>query len=177
MLREWQDRLKQLVTDPERSFHLMLRVRIGKKATPVFEKRIKQYILSTPAIVSRILEMGSSAGADRELRELGRRMLEYLCDPNDLISERQYGLYGCLDDAYLVALVYLRALELRGQPRLLTEDEKSRREFSRRFVRDAVTVLPEEAGRIIRKQARVALRTLKAPGRQSEVYAYSKEKS
>lgn len=154
-VREWSDRLKALAKDRDDGFHLQLRLRIGKKATPSFERRLKDYTLMTPGIVSRILEIGSGPGGVPEVRELGHHLLAYLNDPKDALPESVHGLFGCLDDAYLVARVYLRALELQGVPHESADQDDVYRERSREFVRMAMIVLPPEAGRTLERQARV----------------------
>lgn len=154
MVREWSDRLEALAADPDGAFHLQLRLRIGKKATPSFERRLKDYLFMTPGIISRILEIGSGPSGGQEVRELGHHLLAYLRDPKDAPLESTHGLFGCLDDAYLVARVYLRVLELRGGPQEASDQDGVYRERSREFVRSAMIVLPYEAARALQRQAR-----------------------
>lgn len=108
MLSTLKDQLKQMADDPQDAFHAHIRRRVGKKATALLEKRLRHLILLMPGMVSRIYDAWSRIRTPAKSKNLGGFLLSYMYHPQDFLSEKEHGLFGYLDDAYLVALVYER---------------------------------------------------------------------
>lgn len=150
MLNAFKAQLKNLSEDPRDPFHLKVRKRVGKRATLLLEKRLRQLILITPDMIQRVYLLWRQFPEDAPARRVSGYLLTYLYHPQDFLPEDRHGLFGYLDDAYFAALVYEYVLEsLEGttgyKPTVL----------DKRFVRDianmkasAKLVIPEEAEKI-----------------------------
>ncbi len=126
MLRAFKDQLRALAVDPQDQFHALIRKRVGKKATLLLEKRLKQLILMTPGIVSRIYALWTNLKSPAQIKNTGGFLLTYMYHPKDFLPEESFGLFGYLDDAYFVAVVYEKLVhELKAQGfSLAAEDER-----------------------------------------------------
>ena len=124
MIHAFKDSLKRLVADPNDLFHLHVRDRIGKKATDHFEGKVKEFILRMPSMVSRIDRLLALEKEDSVAHRLAQYLLIYLYDPIDFLPEKDNGLFGYLDDAYFVAIVYLLILEKIDPSLRRAEDEQ-----------------------------------------------------
>ena len=47
---------------------------------------------------------------ESRVKRLGSCLMTYLYHPEDFLSEEEFGLFGYLDDAYFVALIYEQAM-------------------------------------------------------------------
>lgn len=149
MLRAFKDRLKELAVDPEDSFRVSIRKRVGKRATQLLEKRLRKVILLMPGLVSRAYRHWQEEDASPAVKRLGGFLLTYLYHPKDFLPEEEYALFGYLDDAYLVLIVYENVLQdlRRHGASLEAWDLEFLENFSlwRKSVRQ---VIPEEASKI-----------------------------
>ena len=114
MLTAFKEELKRLAVDPKDPFHLKIRQRVGKRATVILEKRLKQLILIMPGLVKRIHAHWEHSKSGSEIKKLGSFIFTYLYQPNDFLPEGEHGLFGYLDDAYLVVIVYEKVLRVPG---------------------------------------------------------------
>lgn len=110
MLKAVKEQLKRLAEDNDKSFHLSLRDKVGKRATHILEKRLKQMIVLMPDLVERIYFCWKESRNDSQTKKLGAYLLTYLYLPMDFLPD-QRGLLGYLDDAYFVARVYSMVIQ------------------------------------------------------------------
>ncbi|MCA9395551.1 MAG: DUF1232 domain-containing protein [Candidatus Omnitrophica bacterium] len=149
MLSAFEAQLKNLAEEKWYQFHCEIRNRVGKRATPVFENKLKNLIVETPKRLNSIYRHWNQIKNGDETRHLGGFILAYLYNPTDFLSSEDYGLFGYLDDAYLVALAYERVLweaHVCGNP--LTEEEEDylvNMKETRKLVR---TIIPAESKQI-----------------------------
>lgn len=106
MLFAFREHLKQLANDDQDPFHAKIRARVGKRATKLLEKRLRQLIVITPDVVDRVHLLWRQFPKDAPAKKVGGYLLSYLYHPKDFLDEGKHGLFGYLDDAYFAALVY-----------------------------------------------------------------------
>lgn len=147
MIQTWNQTLKNLAADPEDLFHTHVRQRIGKKATDHFERKLKEFILEMPAIISRIDEISSAEPEGSAAHRLTKYLLIYIHDPVDFLPETDNGLFGYLDDAYFVAIVYLMIVGRLGVSAENPEDRKIK-EGLFKFLEYVRYVIPAESRKI-----------------------------
>ena len=111
MLVALKEELKRLAVDPNDPFHSKIKNRVGKRATEVLEKRLKQLILIMPTLLKRIRIHWDRKDSSVSTKKLGGFVFAYLYHPEDFLSEKEHGLFGYLDDAYLVICVYEKVLQ------------------------------------------------------------------
>lgn len=166
MLHAFKAQLKTLAKEPQNSFHKEIRKRIGKRATALLEKRLRQLILITPDIIERVHVFWRQFPKEAPARRISGYLLTYLYHPTDFLSEDKHGLFGYLDDAYFAALVYENVL---GE---VKESGHSLSLTDRRFLKDvanmkaaAKLVIPDES-----KKIDALFNEIQTSG-ESEVYA------
>ena len=149
MLAAFKEELKRLAVDPKDSFHQKIRSRIGKRATEILEKRLKQLILIMPGLVRRIHVHWSVSEAGSEVKRLGGFVFTYLYQPHDFLPEDEHGLFGYLDDAYLVLIVYEKVVRISSsEGNKLSQDDidyLKTIQSSKRYVK---AVIPKETRKI-----------------------------
>lgn len=111
MLKAMKEQLKFLAKDEEQIFHKNLRKAVGKKATDILEERLKKVIVLMPDLVMRIHDYWRMQPDASPTKRLGSYMLTYIYLPKDFLPQDKYGLYGYLDDAYVVAKIYTTVIE------------------------------------------------------------------
>ena len=111
MLRAMKEQLKSLAKDENKEFHGHLRQKVGKKATALLEGRLKKIIVLLPDLVGRVYDYWRVQPHASQTKILSAYVLTYLYLPKDFLPEDEWGLYGYLDDAYLVAKVYTTILD------------------------------------------------------------------
>lgn len=111
MLNAFKEKIKNLSVDPKDQFHTHLRKRVGKRATAVLEKRLKQIIWLMPGVVGRTYDLWSRTKTPIKAKQLGGILLSYMYHPQDFFPEEVYGLFGYLDDAYFAGAVYVNLVE------------------------------------------------------------------
>ncbi len=147
MIHAFKDSLKRLVADPEDRFHTHVRARIGKKATDHFEGKVKEFILRMPSVVSRIGRMISLEKEGSVVDRLAKYLLIYLYDPMDFLPEKNKGLFGYLDDAYFVAIVYIMILE-KTDPSLGSSEDEQTKKWIYTSLESVRYLIPEESRKI-----------------------------
>jgi len=146
MLKALDERLKRLSKDPSDDFHCQIRNRIGKKATRLFEQRLKNLICLMPQLLSKGLAYCNRKEVPTELKRSIGFTLTYLYHPKDFLPEDNEKLFGYLDDAYCIGLVYekvLRTLQ-KARVKLAISDEDFLKQFAL-MKRSVKAVIPEES--------------------------------
>ena len=100
MIRALKGQFKYLVREENKKFHQILRGRIGKKATPVLEDKLKRFIVLMPDMLSRIYYFRKHNASSPKTKELCGYLLMHLYHPNEHSAIDRYSLFGYMDDAY-----------------------------------------------------------------------------
>ena len=151
MLQEWKEQLRLLASGADSQFHVNIRKRVGKKATAILEKKLKELILLMPNLVSRTYAYWARQKSSSKVKKMAGFLLAYLYHPKDFLPEKEHGLFGYLDDAYLAALVYERVLkEASSDFEGLTSIDQGFLEKVESLKRSAKMVIPKEAQAIDR---------------------------
>lgn len=152
MIAVFEEHLKRMTVKHAEPFHAELRKRVGKKATAVIEKRLKHLIMIMPRLLSEAYERCRREEVPHEIRRLVGYALTYFYHPMDILPEGEDELFGYLDDAYFVGLVYEKLLEADSD---LKESGLSSfdRDFLKMFPklkRNLKSVIPEESEEVRR---------------------------
>lgn len=147
MLRAMKEQLVFLAKEDRGRFHQALALKIGDKASPELEERLKRIILRMPDFITRIHYFWKTAESDSKVKVIGGYILMNLYSPSNLVSKSEWKLFGYLDDAYLVAKFFTTVVDqlrsndvLSGEDHLLYDEAK----FLKVAVRE---VLPQESAR------------------------------
>jgi uncharacterized membrane protein YkvA (DUF1232 family) len=110
MLEQLQSRLNALAGDPSDPFTGSIRALVGPRDAVLYERPMRELILAMPAMTRQIRAWITGARFQSGIARLHGFAMSYLYSPEDLLPETRLGLFGYLDDAYLVARVYHRTL-------------------------------------------------------------------
>lgn len=110
MLQQLQTRLNILAGDPADPFTESIRALVGPRDAVQYERPMRELILAMPAMTAQIRNWITGARFQSGITRLHGFAMAYLYSPQDLLPETTMGLFGYLDDAYLVARVYHRTL-------------------------------------------------------------------
>lgn len=110
MLQQLQSRLNALAGNPADPFTGSIRALVGPRDAVLYERPMRELILAMPAMTAQIRNWITGARFQSGIVRLHGFAMAYLYSPEDLLPETSMGLFGYLDDAYLVARVYHRTL-------------------------------------------------------------------
>lgn len=108
MLQALKNQLTQLAADPRDPFAAKIRERVGARRALLYAKPLRDLILVMPQLITQIQVWCSESKIPSRMKRLHGFVLSYLYHPYDFIPDEGTGLFGYLDDAYLVASVYER---------------------------------------------------------------------
>ena len=149
MLKAFKNQLKQMSMDPADSFAELLRRRVGASKVSQHEQPLRNMILVMPDMLAQIKAWIEEPGMSADLRRLQGFVLTYLYHPKDILPEDSNGLFGYIDDAFLVSLAFQRTLaERRG----LGYDSSLERELAGQlpdWLKHAREVIPREAEQVV----------------------------
>ncbi|MDX6767949.1 MAG: YkvA family protein [Elusimicrobiota bacterium] len=142
MLNAFNEQLKRLAADPKDGFTRRVRALAGGREAPRCCGELRALILAAPAMVARLRRWTDDAHMPPHLLRQQKFALAYLYSPYDFVPDAEHGLFGYLDDAWLVGSVFadscrdLEALGLTLQPaeRRLRDDCAAGLETARRLL-------------------------------------------
>ena len=108
MLQALKNQLTQLAADPRDPFAAKIREQVGARQALRYVKPLRDLILVMPQLIAQIRAWSSEPKMPSHVKRLHGFVLTYLYHPFDFIPDEGTGLFGYLDDAYLVASVYER---------------------------------------------------------------------
>lgn len=149
MLKAFNHQLLAMSKDPQDSFTTTIRKRVGAREALRYEGPLRKMILAMPAMIAQICAWSDEAGQPYEIKKLQSFALAYLYNPTDFLPEKTNGLFGYLDDAYLVASVFQKTMEEIPEAGLQTLEEDA---LLKRRVPEWLDItrnlIPEESSKI-----------------------------
>lgn len=149
MLKALANQLRVLAGEQEENFRESIEKRLGSKATEEQLKAVKEFIFLLPPVLQQLSNYWNEESLPSEVKRLSSHIITYIYDPEDHLPEEEHGLFGYLDDAYLVVSAFLRIQE----SYLKNWQDKSALELrlverARELIVVPDLVIPEEAKRI-----------------------------
>ena len=111
MLKAFQEKLTRLANDPQDPFRQRVTERVGPLEAPRTEAPLRRMILAMPDMLGQIASWSREPGMPQPLKRAQVFALAYIVNPEDFLPEGASGLYGYLDDAYIVAATYYRTMQ------------------------------------------------------------------
>lgn len=149
MLKALADQLRNLADTSSEQFEEAIKERLDGKATEEQISRLKEFIFLLPPVLKQLSGYWNEKSTPTKAKELSGLIISYIYQPNDFLPEGNNGLFGYLDDAYVVVSAFLRIQDLYLRDWQDKTDEE--RELARR-ARDLVVVprivIPDEVARI-----------------------------
>lgn len=111
MLISFRKKLMVLADDPRDDFRKRMIQQVGPVEAVRFEAPLRKMILAMPDMLAQLSLWSRELGMPQPLRRAQMLALAYIYSPDDLLPDESNGLYGYLDDAYVVASTYSRTLQ------------------------------------------------------------------
>jgi len=151
MIQALTEQLARLTRDPKDPFLLTIKNIVGSRQAAGYANPLRKMVLALPIMVEGIRESLEKLTLDPSVRRLESFALVYLYSPTDYLPEKSFGLFGYVDDAYLVANVYERTLnEIEARGLKLKNKEQIDIDKVRDWIEVAKRLLPNEMGGIDR---------------------------
>ena len=106
MLRALREQLNLLAADPRNHYTSIIRRLAGPREAVRYEQPLRQMILAMPEMIAQSSNGAGGLGRPVRLRRIRGFVLDYLYNPTDFLPAHGPGLFGYLDDAYLIARIY-----------------------------------------------------------------------
>ena len=151
MLKVLDDQLRSLAHSNEDDFRMAIAVRLNGKVTEDQIKSIKEFIFLMPPVLKQLTNYWNAKKTPAEAKRFSGLILTYIFHPDNLISQEHNGLFGYIDDAYLVVASFLRMEEMAFKD----WHQKSSQEFEllqrcRNLISAPILVIPNEVIQIER---------------------------
>lgn len=105
-----EEKLKSMANDPNDPFTGVIRKMVGPREAVFFEDPLRRMILAMPAIIAQIKVWVSGDMSQGPLGSIHRCLLSYLDNADDIVPDKSAGLFGYVDDAYLVSAAFDRTM-------------------------------------------------------------------
>lgn len=153
MLAAIREEIKLMAQDPSKPVYWKIRERVGKRAANVLEGKVLQLIQLMPKIMERMKYIHDLSERQERSKKLESFVFSYVFHPYDFVCKETHGLFGYLDDAYLVAIIYE---DLMTHGTSFTMEDMNYLEIIRKSKPCIESILPEET-RLIREMVASAL--------------------
>jgi len=149
MLKALVNQLTTLAREDEQGLRKSIERHLGGRATEEQMKAVKEFIFLLPPVLQQLSEYWKDESLPSEAKRLSGHIITYIYNPDDYLPEEEHGLFGYLDDAYLVVSAFLRIQDsyLRDW-RDKTAMELKLVERARELIVVPEIVIPEEVKRI-----------------------------
>ena len=149
MINALSNKLKELGRTENGEFKSILKQRLNGKVTDEQAGAIKEFIFLMPPVLKTLIGYWKDSKTPAEVKKLGGLLNAYILRRDDLISDEKLGLFGYLDDSYIVVSTFLKIQD----KYLRNWQEKSKEELelaerARRLINAPKIVIPEEASKI-----------------------------
>ena len=149
MLKALADQLRNLADTTGDKFEEAVKKRLDGKTTDEQISTLKEFVFLLPPVLKQLNGYWNDKSTPTKAKELSGLIISYIYQPNDFLPEGDNGLFGYLDDAYVVVSAFLRIQDLYLRNWQDKTDEE--RELAKRAVDLIVApriVIPDEAARI-----------------------------
>ena len=151
MLKALANQLRNLADTTADQFVEAIRKRLDGKATEEQVSKLKEFIFLLPPALKQLSGYWNEKSTPTKAKEISGLIISYIYQPNDFLPEGNTGLFGYLDDAYVVVSAFLRIQDLylrNWQDKSDEEQELARR--ARDLIVAPRIIMPDEAVRIDR---------------------------
>ncbi len=149
MLKALANELRNLADTAGDQFEEAIRIRLDGKTTEEQVSKLKEFIFLLPPVLKQLSGYWNEKSTPTKAKEMSGLIITYILQPDDFLPEKNLGLFGYLDDAYVVVSAFMRIQDLYLRDWQDKTDEE--RELVRR-ARDLMVapriVIPDEVAKI-----------------------------
>jgi len=108
MLNAIDNHLRSLANTANGQFREELRKRLNGKVTEDQVATLKEFIFLLPATLKQFSRYWNRKGTPPDAKRISGFIMTYIYQPKDFLPEDSIGLFGYLDDTYMVVSAYLK---------------------------------------------------------------------
>ena len=149
MLKALANELRSLADTAGDQFEEAIQIRLDGKTTEEQVSKLKEFIFLLPPVLKQLSGYWNEKSTPTKAKEMSGLIINYILQPDDFLPERKAGLFGYLDDAYVVVSAFLRIQDLylrNWQDK--TDEERELAERARDLMVAPKIVIPAEVARI-----------------------------
>ena len=151
MLSAFDNHLRTLASTSNGQFRDELRKRVNGKLTDDQVATLKEFIFLLPTTLKLFSRYWNRKTTPPDAKRLSGFIMTYVYQPQDFLPEETIGLFGYLDDAYMVVSTYLRIQEhFLSDWREKTQEELDLTARARKLMTAPRLVIPDVTERIDR---------------------------
>jgi uncharacterized membrane protein YkvA (DUF1232 family) len=149
MLKALANELRNLADTTGDQFEEAIKKRLDGKTTEEQVGKLKEFIFLLPPVLKQLSGYWNEKSTPTKAKEMSGLIITYILQPDDFLPERNRGLFGYLDDAYVVVSAFLRIQDLYLRDwQDKTDEERDLTRRSRDLIVAPRIVIPDEAARI-----------------------------
>ena len=149
MLKALADQLRNLADTTGDQFEEAIRKRLDGKTTEEQVSKLKEFIFLLPPTLKQLDGYWNEKSTPTKAKEISRLIISYILQPDDFLPEGNIGLFGYLDDAYVVVSAFLRIQDLYLRDwQDKTNEERELAERARDLIVAPRIVIPDEVAKI-----------------------------
>lgn len=149
MLKALANELRNLADTARDQFEEAIRKRLDGKTTEEQLSKLKEFIFLLPPTLKQLSGYWNEKSTPAKAKEMSGLIISYILQPDDFLPEGNTGLFGYLDDAYVVVSAFLRIQDLYPRDwQDKTNEERKLAERARDLIVAPRIVIPDEVARI-----------------------------
>ncbi len=149
MLKALANELRNLADTAGDQFEEAIRIRLDSKTTEEQVSKLKEFIFLLPPVLKQLSGYWNEKSTPTKAKEMSRLIITYILEPDDFLPERKAGLFGYLDDAYVVVSAFLRIQDLCLRDwQDKADEERELAERARDLMVAPKIVIPDEVAKI-----------------------------
>ncbi len=149
MINRLANQLKNLAENNDAVFREAIKKRLNGITTDEQIGAVKEFIFLLPPTLKVLTGYWSDKATPHEIKNLSGLIIDYILQPNDFISEDGNGLFGYMDDAYLVVSAFIRIQDLYLRDwQNKSPEEIDLTQRARRLMATPKIIIPDESSRI-----------------------------
>ncbi len=149
MLKSLADELRNLADTAGDQFEEAIRKRLDGKTTEEQVSKLKEFIFLLPPALKQLNGYWNEKSTPAKAKEISGLIIAYIMQPDDFLPEKNLGLFGYLDDAYVVVSAFLRIQDLYLRDwQDKTDEERELAQRARDLMVAPKIVIPDEVTKI-----------------------------
>ncbi|UCE65675.1 MAG: hypothetical protein JSU85_12550 [Candidatus Zixiibacteriota bacterium] len=112
MIKALSSQLKELAKSDEENFRAAVKNRLDGKTTEEQISALKEFIFLLPPTLKILNSYWDDPRTPQEVKKLSGILIAYIIRRDDLLSDEHLGLFGYLDDSYIVVSAFLKIQEM-----------------------------------------------------------------
>ena len=145
MIKALSNQLKEIAGRTDDEFRAILKERLNGKVTEEQIGTLKEFIFLLPPVLKVLNSYWDDPRTPQDIKKLSGLLIAYIIRRDDLLSDEHLGLFGYLDDSYIVVSAFLKIQEMYLRDwQKKSPEERELTDRARRLIVAPRIVIPEE---------------------------------